>query len=170
MGCRSTADQADYEQMLIAEADSITTVVQQQIMKNLINAIETGGVAYAVDFCNAEAVSLTHSAAGGFRGTVQRISDKNRNPDNALQTAVDKQVFEHFRKFAKAKDSLVLTDDKYVYYKRINLAMPTCMNCHGAPANIEPGVLAAIDKHYPDDKAKGYELNQLRGLWKLVFE
>ncbi len=159
-----------YEQALKSEGDSITIVAQQTLMKNLSEAIQSGGYAYAVDFCNAEAIPLTNSASENAMAAIQRISDRNRNPDNALKTQTDRDIFAHFKKFEKVKDTLVSENKKFVYYKRINLAMPTCMNCHGAPENIEPNVLAKIDGHYPDDKAKNYTMNELRGLWKVTYD
>lgn len=157
-------------QALKVQGDSITTLAQQTLVKNLTAAIQKGGYEYAVDFCNVEAASLTSSAVQYINASIQRISDRNRNPGNALKTQTDRDVFEHFRKFSNVKDTLALEDNKYVYYKRINLAMPTCMNCHGAPQNIEPAALARIDAHYPGDKAKNYNLNEFRGLWKLAYE
>lgn len=166
----NTAEKKRYEQELKAESDSLTTVAQQILMKNLTAAIQKNGAEYAVDFCNVQAVPLTHSAAENTNAFIQRISDKNRNPDNALKTQTDKDIFEYFRKFETLKDSLVSENNKYVYYKRINLAMTTCMQCHGAAENIEPKVLARIDQHYPDDKARNYNLNEFRGLWKVTYE
>ncbi len=166
----NTAEKVRYEQTLKAKSDSLTTVAQQILMKNLTVAIQEKGAEYAVDFCNVQAASLTHSAAENTDAFIQRISDKNRNPDNALKTQTDKDIFEHFRKFEILKDSLVSEDNKYVYYKRINLAIPTCMQCHGATESIEPKVLARIDTHYPDDKARNYNLNEFRGLWKVTYE
>ena len=164
------AEKAKYEQALIAQSDSLTTVAQQTIMKNLTEAIQEKGLEYAIDFCNVEAVPLTNSAVANIHASTKRISEKNRNPDNALKTQADKDIFEHFKKFENAKDTLISESKQYVYYKRINLAMPTCMKCHGKPESIEPNVLAKIDGHYPDDKAKNYNLNELRGLWKVTYD
>ena len=44
------AERAKKEQLIISRSDSLTTLVQQEIMKNLKQAIEKGGPEYAVDF------------------------------------------------------------------------------------------------------------------------
>ncbi len=46
-----------------------------------------------------------------------------------------------------------------------------CMQCHGKPGvDIENSTLAAIQGKYPEDKATGYSVNQVRGMWKVVFD
>ena len=46
-----------------------------------------------------------------------------------------------------------------------------CMQCHGKPAvDIENSTLAAIKANYPVDKATGYGVNEIRGMWKVVFD
>jgi len=164
------AEKATYEYGLIARSDSVTNVAQQTLLKNLTATIQEGGFARAIDFCNAEAIPLTRSALTDINASLQRISDRNRNPDNNLKTQTDKEVFAYFKENEMAKDTLVAEKKQYVYYKRINLAMPTCMNCHGSTANMDPSALARIDAHYPADKARDYELNELRGLWKLTYQ
>ncbi len=171
LSCQNNeAERAKKEQLIISRSDSLTTLVQQEIMKNLMQAIEKGGQEYAVDFCHAEAIPLTNAAVENMQVFVQRISDKNRNPDNDLKTITDKEVFKHFKTNEAAKDTLILENKQYVYYKRINLAMPTCLKCHGSVKDIESGTLTKLEAQYPTDKAKDYALNELRGLWKLTYK
>jgi len=43
---------------------------------------------------------------------------------------------------------------------------PICLNCHGPAASIPPDVRAALSELYPDDRAIGYAVGDLRGaLW-----
>jgi hypothetical protein len=52
----------------------------------------------------------------------------------------------------------------------IVLGNPLCLQCHGTPGkDIGPETLAAIKKIYPEDKAIGYQLGDLRGLWRITF-
>ena len=52
----------------------------------------------------------------------------------------------------------------------IVLGNPLCLQCHGTPGkDIAPETLAAIQKLYPDDKATGFKLGDLRGLWRITF-
>jgi len=41
-----------------------------------------------------------------------------------------------------------------------------CMQCHGkANEEILPETLTKLTKFYPADKAQGYDINELRGIW-----
>ena len=48
------------------------------------------------------------------------------------------------------------------YMKPIILQAP-CLGCHGPVENIEPEVKAILNNKYPDDKATGYQMDDLRG-------
>ncbi len=46
-----------------------------------------------------------------------------------------------------------------------------CLQCHGKPgSDIKPKVLASLKDLYPNDMAKGYDANQVRGLWSIDFK
>jgi hypothetical protein len=44
---------------------------------------------------------------------------------------------------------------------------PLCLNCHGAPADLSPAVKARLAERYPNDKATGYAVGQIRGAMTL---
>lgn len=150
------------------KADSIATLSQNVLLQNVANAIQKGGTEYAVDFCNVEAIPITDSLSKDVQMYIQRITDKNRNPKNNLKTKTDRSIFDEFKRKTELSDTLLIEKEKYVYYKRINIAVPICLKCHGNPqADIETKTLQKINIFYPNDKAVGYKLNDLRGLWKI---
>lgn len=60
-------------------------------------------------------------------------------------------------------------DDVHVYYPIVTNTM--CLQCHGKPEkNIKPDVLKSLTLLYPEDKAKGYSENQVRGIWSVSFK
>ena len=150
------------------KADSIATLSQNVLLQNVVGAIQKGGTEYAVDFCQVEAIPITDSLSKEVQMYIQRITDKNRNPKNNFKTKTDGSVFDEFKRKTKLSDTLLIEKEKYVYYKRINIAMPTCLKCHGnLQADIEEKTLQKINTFYPNDKAIGYRLNDFRGLWKI---
>lgn len=99
---------------------------------------------------------------------IHRISDKNRNPNNNLKTETDRSVFDAFKNKSELADTFLIEKGQFVYYKRINLGMPTCLKCHGTPrTDIGTKTLQKIESLYPNDKAVGYKMNDFRGLWKI---
>ena len=162
----SSQSPIDYRKL----GDSLSLQAQQVLVRNLLGAIQKGGSDYAVDFCSERAIPLTDSLSKKYRVRIQRISSKNRNPKNAAS------LFEHklLNLFASAnspKDTLLQTPKGAIYYKPIRIAMPTCLQCHGDPkSEIKSTTLSTIKQKYRFDKATGYALNDLRGVWKLSFE
>lgn len=150
-------------------ADSTTTTSQMLLFQKVSKAIGQGGAAHALDFCNLRATGITDSLSRSFQMDLQRISDNNRNPDNGLKTGMDQAVFERFLERPGQRDSLLFEGDHPVYYKRIDLAMISCLKCHGNPkTDIEPATLERIQALYPRDRALDYQVGDLRGLWKVV--
>lgn len=173
LGLLSCKNNAQDNYKLLTEyktkADSATAIAQQTLLGKVASSIKKGGTTYAVDFCAVEAMPITDSLSKHFQLKIGRISDKNRNPKNNLSTPTDKAAFALFSKDKTLIDTL-LTIESPVYYKRINLAMPACLKCHGNPAtDILPGTLQLIQEKYPKDLATNYQLNDLRGLWKVEF-
>lgn len=163
------AQKAEY----LTIGDSLSSYTQQMLLKNLTKAIEASGTAGAVSFCSESAIPLTNEAAATHQVAIQRLSDKNRNPDNTLSSETDLKAWEVISGLMQDKDvnpkHWVAKDGEAVYYyKAIPLGMPTCLSCHGnKDTEIEAETLQAITMKYPNDKATGYEMGQLRGIWKV---
>lgn len=161
------------ETAYLQEGESITTLAQGVLMKNVANAIQERGVPGAVDFCNFQAMPLTDSISQLTFSYIQRLSDKNRNPDNAIKDPLDKKAWEEIIRLDKdstnpQKHFVLQENNQAYYYKPIKLGMPTCIKCHGVKEkDISLETLAVINKKYPNDKATGYQLGELRGMWKV---
>lgn len=151
---------------LMLLGDSISTEMQNVLLQNVAGAIQKGGTDYAVEFCNIKAMPLTDSIADNLKVYIQRLSDKNRNPANAIQTQMDSSAWEKI----KSKKTDFIEQDEYgevYYYKPIVIAMPTCIKCHGGKSDIIESTEKIIAQKYPNDKAIGYEMGDLRGMWKI---
>lgn len=149
--------------------ESIAETAQRILMKNVAESMAKGGAEYAVEFCNEKAMVLTDSLSQNFEVEISRISDRNRNPKNAL-SETELELFKEFSENKSVIDTLISTDDQLTYYKRIELTMPTCLKCHGNPeTDISSNTLKIIQEKYPYDKAKAYAIGDFRGLWKISF-
>ena len=46
-----------------------------------------------------------------------------------------------------------------------------CLQCHGTPnEQVTSETLSALKALYPSDKALGYDVNEVRGIWSIVFD
>jgi mono/diheme cytochrome c family protein len=141
--------------------------------KNLLNAINTKGTEGALDFCNTRALPLTDSMAVALNASIKRVSDKNRNPKNAAnaaETAFISQGKALLAKGEKVKPKMQEINGKMVGYYPI-MTDKMCLQCHGqAKTDVLPATLERIAKHYPTDKATGYAVDELRGIWVVEME
>ncbi len=156
---------------LLKTGSDISAQAQASLLAHVSSAMKQGGSVYAVEFCNLQASSITDSLSNRFNCILSRVSEKNRNPENKLKTETDRQLWTWAnRQDDPMKDTLVLVESKAIYYRPIRTGMPACLQCHGPIEAIEPETYQKLQTLYPNDKATGYELNELRGLWKIEFE
>lgn len=151
---------------LVILGDSISEQMQNLLLKNVAGAIQKGGTDYAVEFCNVAAIPLTDSLANNLEVYIQRLSDKNRNSLNAIQTKTDSLAWE---KIKSEKTDFIEQDkngDVY-YFKPILIEMSTCVKCHGSKTDIAESTQNIITQKYPNDRAIGYKIGDLRGMWKI---
>ncbi len=143
----------------------ISTEAQKVLGGNLMKAINNGGTEHAISFCNVNAIRLTDSTALALNAKIKRVTDLPRNPKNKG----NQKELEYILKLkAKAEDYKAVVqemDGKMVgYYPIVTNAL--CLKCHGTEKNdIEPKTLAKIDALYPNDRARYYQIDEIRGLW-----
>lgn len=167
--CKNNPKTSLSQEELLTLGDHISSEAQNILMKNVAEAIQEGGTKYAVDFCNLQAIPLTLETAEKHEVSIQRLSDKNRNPQNGIESEMDQLAWKKIQEEAKPFVSKDAQGNNF-YYKPINLAMPTCLKCHGSTTDIEQETREIIQLKYPNDQATGYVLNDLRGMWKIGFE
>ena len=136
--------------------------------KNLLGAIKSNGTEHALEFCNTKAVVLTDSMANVLGATIRRVSDKNRNPENAASgTELEYINAAHLLLANGGKltpQVQEINGEMVGYYPIMTNAM--CLQCHGiANEQIQPATLDKIAALYPKDKATRYGENELRGIW-----
>lgn len=141
--------------------------------KNLMRKIQKEGNLAALDFCHVKAIPLTDSMSIAKNATIKRASDKPRNPKNKASLAEEEyiQIFKNNIQNNKDSDPIVVENGNKVnvYYPITTNSM--CLQCHGTPkTQVKETVLAGINKKYPNDKAVGYNINEVRGIWNVQFQ
>ena len=135
-------------------------------------AMERGGVAEAVGYCNLNAIDITETVAKKYNATIKRVTDKPRNPANA---ANDQELVQmkKWRELLAAPTGQVLTQEETETERHFYLPIKIdafCTNCHGVPGEtLTLENQAIISAKYPTDQAIGYQLGDLRGLWHITF-
>ena len=136
--------------------------------KNLMGTIQKEGTDAALAFCNVNADVLIDSMSTELNASIRRVTDKPRNINNKANK--DELAYIEAAKLLLANGEKILPqmqdlNDKVIgYYPIVTNAM--CMQCHGEPeTQIKSTTMNKINTLYPNDLAKGYAENQLRGIW-----
>ena len=148
-------------------------LTQKALGENLMKQIKINGTREAVSYCNLNALSIVDSMENVLNIEISRITDKPRN--SFSQASIEElkyiETFKYHLSNEKILQPLVKeVGDKISFYSPIK-TNGMCLQCHGnKESNIKYETLSVIDSLYPEDKAKGYLSNQIRGMWKIEFE
>jgi len=140
----------------------------------LEKAMKEGGPLNAINVCNKTAPALTDMKSQEHGLKLSRVSLKNRNTGNAPD-AWEQGVLAKFEERkaagedvqAMAYSEVVEMDGRKQF--RFMKAIPTgevCLKCHGEA--IDEKVAAKLDELYPDDKARGFKLGDIRGAFSVT--
>ena len=155
---------------VVALGDSAAMSLVRTLGGRLNAHLATGGPGEAIEFCSAEAQSLTDSVSAslGPGWEVKRTTSRTRNPRNAPDS-LEAEALRYFQEFADSAtddqpDNYVqqTPDGDYRYYMPLRLG-PMCLQCHGPRETLEPAVRQVLDDRYPDDRATGYGQGDVRG-------
>jgi len=141
-------------------------------LKNiLVKEIQTNGIVSAVNICSDTAQILTNDYGVGKGIYIKRVSFKNRN-QNSIPDDYESKALKYFEEL-KSSGKLDETTEyieieetngiKKIRYLKPIITQPLCLNCHGSTENINQEVKNVLNIRYPDDKATGYQINDLRG-------
>ena len=158
---------------LMEKGKRISSNLSGALQAKLSSEIQENGITEAIKYCSVNALPLTDSISKAEQVKISRISHRNRNPLNAANSEeielIKKYVLEMETGVALAP-TVVTKNSKHTYYAPIVIAMPTCLKCHGQPGtDIDAQVMNTLNTLYPEDKATGFEMGELRGLFKIEF-
>lgn len=157
----------------LAMGNDISNEAQEQLMSTLRKAIDEKGVAGAVEFCNAQALPIVESVGKEYGVEVRRVSNRYRNP--ADQPRKDEEAllgaYEYNQDTGQSSEPNIQKLQKgevLLYTRAIKIPGQFCLNCHGDPnTDIDSEVVDKINNLYPNDRAKGHEVGDLRGMWSV---
>jgi len=137
----------------------------------LIKEIQTKGIVSAVSVCSDTAQLLTNDYGIKKGIYIKRVSFKNRNPNNYPDEFETKglKYFEELKSQNKLNQNseyyeVIKTDGiKNARFLKPIIIQAPCLNCHGDVENFNTEVKTILLNKYPEDKATGYKVDNLRG-------
>ena len=144
-----------------------------QLQGELKAAMKAGGPTNAINVCKDKAPGIAKSLSEKYGWIIARTSLKTRNPNNAPDAWETKVLNDFETRKAKgeavkpmAHFEFVENNDKKNF--RFMKAIPTgevCLKCHGS--EIKPEIKAKLQELYPNDKATGFKLGDIRGAFTI---
>lgn len=152
----------------INEGAKLARKMYAEILQNLNKALDELGYYESIRFCNLRALPIVDSLSKQYGIKAKRTSLKLRNPANAPDS-IEKQVLLMYEKTQSKKPIIIPTKEGVRFFTPIYIAQ-LCLNCHGVPYQDIPDVtMKALDKWYPNDQAKNYQIYDIRGIWSITF-
>ena len=169
LACQSKSSPPPVSEEVGAEARARGAALIGELKRSLVGAVTKAmgqGIPAAIATCHTEAPSLT-AAVAREGATIGRATRKPRNPSNAA-TGWQADALSQFEGVVAAGKPLAgQTFARRLPGGRIAYAEPLvivelCVTCHGA--TLAPEVKAELASRYPDDRATGYAVGDLRGV------
>ncbi|MCW7467737.1 DUF3365 domain-containing protein [Leptospira levettii] len=153
-------------------AIQITNEAKSNLQKKLSTAMSDGGTTSAIPFCNQNALDFTSKMGQTNNVTLKRVTDKPRNGNNLLSLE-EMLVFKEIQKQKSGEgvfpNRVISSDRNVTVYIPIPM-MGQCVQCHGKPEEMSVETKSILKKLYPSDKAVGYQIGDLRGLFVVIFK
>lgn len=155
----------------VANPRDVANTMMAKMKDRLVSEIQTAGAVNAIDVCAEAAPKLAAKiAAENGMDYVRRVTFLPRNPKSE---PVDVKGMDHFllsslpardpKLTGVGKDERILVNNSAAHYARGLYIAPLCLQCHGSSDEISPEVRAKLNEKYPNDKATGYKIGDLRG-------
>lgn len=155
-----------------ARAVAAVEALTSRLFGELSAALGAGPPEKALDVCGSKAQELTREIGASKGLSIRRTSLRWRNPANAPDACEERFLLAETARIAAGGafrgDPQVSVEDLPGGGRELRLLKPIqvggiCVACHGGEGDLSEATRAAIRARYPDDRATGFRLNDLRG-------
>jgi len=134
--------------------------LKTELVQALMAGMEEGPL-NAIGVCKDQAPAITDSLSKeGVQ--IGRTSHRLRNPANSAPEWVNPVLESYLDDNSNRAPTLVhLPNDRLGYVEAL-VTQALCLGCHGQ--SLAPDVAAQLESLYPEDKATGFDVDDLRGV------
>jgi len=146
----------------------------KKLGSNLMKHMKEGGPKQAIPFCNTAANPLTEEVAKKYNVSIKRTSLKIRNEENSPNAKEEEILNQYLVSLSKGeKLKPIVSKDKagkVHFYAPMKLEAK-CLACHGTVGKeVTIKTDSIIKSLYPNDKATGFKVGDLRGIVNITFK
>ncbi|NOY87984.1 MAG: DUF3365 domain-containing protein [FCB group bacterium] len=161
------------EQYLQEASVKIISHFSTQLKQELTQALNNGDAAKAISVCQTKVPEISELNSITDLWKIRRVSEKYRNPKDKpndyekeiLIKLIDStQNLTYLTKWSQTDSNKV-----FHYYKPIRVSQ-LCLKCHGQKNDLDPQVIQVLKDKYPHDKATGYQIGDLYGMYVVDIE
>ncbi|GBD06846.1 hypothetical protein HRbin21_00651 [bacterium HR21] len=146
--------------------DSLGQAFLQRLQQLLNETLQQGPEA-AVRVCADTAQEFTAQFARQHGISLRRVALRWRNPRNRPDSveAFWIEQFQRWQAEGRTLDTLVVlrSAGELRLLRPIVLRSALCLMCHGSQQEIPPSIAQLIAERYPEDRARNFQLGQVRG-------
>ncbi len=158
----------------ISKGKEIAQTTVKKLGSNLMKHMKEGGPQQAIPFCNATANPLTEEMAKKYSVSIKRTSLKIRNEENKPNEAEETILKQYLASISNNEElKPIVSKDKagkVHFYAPIKLEAK-CLACHGTIGKeVTVKTDSILKALYPNDKATGFKIGDLRGIVNITFE
>ena len=169
--CQKGISEKDKKEYII-KGKEIAQATVKELGSNLMKHMKEGGTQQAIPFCNANANLLTDKMAKKYNVSIKRTSHKIRNDVNKPNEAEEDILKKYLTSNNEKLKPIVSKDEagKIHFYAPIKLEAK-CLACHGTVGQeVTMKTDSILKVLYPNDKATGFKVGDLRGIVNITFE
>lgn len=158
---------------LQADAAQIIRQFAGTLKPRLKAAMQNGGPVTAIKVCSEQAPEIARQLSEETGWEVKRVSLKPRNSKTAVADQweeIQLKQFEVQQKNGVPVSKLIYseTQDNRFRFVKAQPVEGLCLNCHGHA--LSKDIKKTLQQFYPNDKATGYSIGQIRGAFSLSKE
>lgn len=158
---------------LLKKGTAISGKLVTALMTELQTEIRENGVPGAINYCSMYALPITDSISRMEQVEISRVSHRFRNPLNDADKSETAMIENYILQQAAGEElvpQVVTRKGEKIFYGPIVIGSPLCLSCHGPYESIDPDVRSVLSERYPEDLAVDFGLNEVRGMFKIVFD
>lgn len=165
--------EADIIREALKWGDEISSEAQQQLLVVLQSTITEKGIPAAIEVCHTQALPILQEVSDKYGVRIKRVSDNYRNlldkPDEAEKAVLEAYAYNAENQIPNDHNIQKLENGEVLLYtKAIQIPNALCLNCHGKKGDdIKPETQKQLDLKYPEDKATGHQIGDIRGMWSI---
>ncbi len=167
--CGSEPSQEEINKVLLSKSKSIAQEFASTLKSELQQALQKSGPVGAIEVCKKVSVKTEEKFQEQYPDIVRlrRISLKTRNPEIHTPTPEEKKWLEEtsfvMQGGSKPVAGILGGEEKKTVLLPIVIKEGVCLMCHGPKDMLDEQLIEALQKHYPNDQATGYQIGDLRG-------